>query len=309
MIKFLQILKKIVQIILNSLFFVQIALMILVFLTATYWLFNLMGSSIFSFAEPIANTISDFVKLFYNQDVMMSGIYVDSSLLLFDFVAILVVLGITKSKYYINSLMDYIDSNVNKLKQTEEDKFNRKLKLETDAKIRRANSFAILVKLEVVDLLIDRRYGSDINTREIEPKLENAYKILFSSLKSVEGCTFARKDQKLVIMSNNFSIVDNVVHYLEQAVERIRKKFLEDKFKLDCYAAIDVFEATADLKGTILPSLELLIKLRHANQIICYGNFNIRYSLVSNTMYNTALLRGSYEINGGTDIFVLLKKN
>ena len=155
MIKFLQILKKIVQIILNSLFFVQIALMILVFLTATYWLFNLMGSSIFSFAETIANTISDFVKLFYNQDVMMSGIYVDISLLLFDFVSILVVLGITKSKYYINSLMDYIDSNVNKLKQTEEDKFNRKLKLETDAKIRRAYSFAILVILEVVYLLID----------------------------------------------------------------------------------------------------------------------------------------------------------
>ena len=118
---------------LNFLFVVQISLMVLVFLTATYWFFNILGVTVFNFVEPIANVIVDFVKLFYNRDVMLGGIYVNSSLLLFDFIALFAVLVITKSKYYINRFIDFIDINVKKINDSQEEKFNKALMSELEA--------------------------------------------------------------------------------------------------------------------------------------------------------------------------------
>ena len=69
-------LSKILQIILNMLFVIQITLIILVFLTATYWFLNLINLSAFDFVKPIADLITDFVKLFYSQEVEIGRAHV-----------------------------------------------------------------------------------------------------------------------------------------------------------------------------------------------------------------------------------------
>ena len=309
MITFLKILKKIVFMLINLLFFVQIALMVLVFLTAAYWLFNLMGSSLFGFAEPIATAISDFVKLFYKQDVMLSGMSVDGSLLLFDFISVFVVFAIAKSKYYFYSFIDTIDYWIDKLKRMEEEKFNKALKQETDAKIRRANNFAVLVEFELKDLLIDKRYGSDVKYRDQKPVLEDVYKTLFELLQNNISVSVKRDGERLIVLSNDFYKVDNVLYFIEQTISRIRKNLANEKFRLIHYIAVDVYEKRTNFDEKILPALNILINLKSADQITCYGNFNIRYAINPEPMYYAVLLKGAYAIDGGTDIYTLLKKN
>ena len=92
---------KFLSFIINLLFVLQITLLILIFFTAAYWFFNLIEIHIFDFAEPIANCISDLIRLFYTQDIEVGGIYIDGSLLLFDFIALILIFMITKFKYFL----------------------------------------------------------------------------------------------------------------------------------------------------------------------------------------------------------------
>ena len=62
--KFYKFLSNILKFALNIIFLTQILLMVLVFFTASYWFFSLAGSKLFGFVEPMAESISEFIKLF-----------------------------------------------------------------------------------------------------------------------------------------------------------------------------------------------------------------------------------------------------
>ena len=91
MLKIYESISKFLQFIINILFVLQIIFMIVVFLTASYWFFDLINSDIFAFVEPLANFITDFMRLFYDREVQVGGVYVDGALLLFDLIAIVFV--------------------------------------------------------------------------------------------------------------------------------------------------------------------------------------------------------------------------
>ena len=114
MIGIYKLLTKILQGIINLLFVLQIALMILVFLTATYWFLSLINVSAFDFAKPIADSVSEFVHLFYKQDVELASSFNTLSSTLTTFLAdslfltdIPFFLIRTQPKLYI-SLIPYI---------------------------------------------------------------------------------------------------------------------------------------------------------------------------------------------------------
>ena len=306
MITFLKFIKKITQMLLNLLFIIQIALMVLVFLTATYWFFNLLGTSVFSFVEPIANVIIDFVKLFYNRDVILGGIYVDSSLLLFDIIAVLTVFVISKSKYYIYRFIDLIDKNILKIKQVQEDNFNKALKTNLENKVKRMNNAAILIQLELIDMLADKRFGPATG-RNLDDKTESCYKILFSALKNTKNCSFALEDDMLIILTNDFAQVDNLIMFVEQLINRLKVNLTKERILLNSYVIIDVYDNKSDFKGKIYPIMKQLVNLKQQNEIICMGNFQLRYSQNTRRMYEVILFKGKYTIDGGVDIYTLRK--
>ena len=127
MISIYKFISRMINSFINILFMVQIALMILVFLTATYWFLNLLDITAFSFVEPIANAVSDFVKIFYNQSVSVGGVFIDGSLLLFDIVAIVVVFAITRLKYYCHRAMDSIKILIDGCEEQKEEQFNKEI--------------------------------------------------------------------------------------------------------------------------------------------------------------------------------------
>ena len=143
MIGIYKLLTKILQGIINLLFVLQIALMILVFLTATYWFLSLINVSAFDFAKPIADSVSEFVHLFYKQDVELGGVFIDGSLLLFDLIAIVIVFGIAKSKYYFHRAIGFLDDLINGCKEKKEERFNKSLQKEVEKNIKKCNNVAV----------------------------------------------------------------------------------------------------------------------------------------------------------------------
>ena len=302
----LKLLKKILQIIVNLLFITQIILMILGFFTAAYWFFSLIGSNIFSFAEPITNPIIDFIKLFYTPS--KNGEFIDASLLIFDIIAIFVVLGINKLKLFIYELYDEIDILISKLKQIEEDNFNKKLKKETDANILKLCNTALVVDIELKDSLAKKSKKSVIS-RDVKPIEMYTSKILENTLQNLKNCTFAKDNKNLIIFLDNFNKIDNIIYFIEQAISNIRKELKKDCWELKYYIAVEVYDNKTDFKKIVYPALKKLLKLKLSNVITCYGSFNLRYKLKLEPLYYILMLNGKYAIDGGTDIYILVKKD
>ena len=151
---------------LNVLFVLQIVLMILVFLTATYWFFNLINVSAFDFAAPIALTISDIVKIYYHEEVQIGGLYIDGSLLLFDLIAIVCVYGLTKLKYHVHRAMDSVAIAKRECMDELEVKFNKQLQSEAQAAIMKCNTVAVLVQFTAKNMF-GLTYNGNIGVYEM----------------------------------------------------------------------------------------------------------------------------------------------
>ncbi|MBO6257559.1 hypothetical protein J6N69_05940 [bacterium] len=308
MISFFKILQKIIRLFINLLFALQIVLMVLVFFSAAYWFFGVAGFDFFMFAEPIAEAIADFVKIFYNSQIEIAGRTIDGSILIFDIVSILIVFVITKSKYYIFKGAEFIDKIVDGLVQQEENKFNEALRIETEKRILNSNNAAIIVKLELKDLTIRKYRRLDQPQRNKEEKEELVFKMLYTEVKTLEGCKFAKNGTKLVIMLNEFAMIDDVLPKISQITDKIKAKLKEDSWETYCYIGAEVYDDKTDFRNTVYPALENLIKIKHSRGITCFGNFKMRYQYKKDQQYQIELFNSDYAIDGGSDIYVLVKK-
>lgn len=303
MIKFYKSLIKLLELSLNVMFVLQIALMITVFLTATYWFLDLIGSSAFDFVRPMAEGISDFVRIFYQEDVEIGGVFIDGSLLLFDILALIFVFLITKSKFYVYRAIENLEFSVKDCQKIFEENFNKALREEAEEKIKQCNNIAILIRFETKSLYVDsKRDGA-------EKKLEEAFKNFYSTLKAISGCKFAKTDDKMLILANSFDRIDNLLSFIDISTAKIRASMKKDKWALFSYIAIDVYDDKTNFKTKVYPTLEKLLTLRHKNEALCLGNFNLRYKLSKEQAYMLSL-KGSYDIlNEECDVYTLRKVN
>ena len=267
---------------LNVLFVLQIVLMILVFLTATYWFFNLINVSAFDFAAPIALTISDIVKIYYHEEVQIGGLYIDGSLLLFDLIAIVCVYGLTKLKYHVHRAMDSVAIAKRECMDELEVKFNKQLQSEAQAAIMKCNT--------------------------VKEREEEAFKIFYASIKNISDCKFAKTGDKMLIILNNFDKIDNLLHFIDMSIDRIRTNMRKEHWSLFSFIAVDVYNNKTNFKTEVYPTLERLLALRQKNEAVCLGNFTMRYNLQKEKMY-TPFMRGTYNLNGECDVWALVKKD
>ena len=297
------------QLFLNLMFLIQIVLMILVFLTASYWFFDLLDSQVFAFAQPIAEACSNFVNIFHRQDIEVGGVYVDGSLLLFDLCSIILVFLIAKAKYYINVFKATIDVAINMTKQQIENEFNAELQSEMEDQLKKSDNFAILIQFNAKNLVTDYYSFAKQNAElEAKEKGEEAFKLLYSVMKNIKGCKFAKTGDKMLILSDNFDNFDNIMSFIDSSIERIRHDFKSKRWLLLSYIAVDVFDSHTNFKKDIYPVMEQMLNIHHKNEAVCMGNFRIRYNLNKKQMY-TSFLKGSYEVNGMNEIWALVKKN
>lgn len=280
--------------------------MILVFLTATYWFFELINVQVFEFAAPIALAISDFMKLFYNQNVAVGGVYFDGSLLLFDLIALVIVFGITKSKYYLHRAMDSLTLAIKACEAKQEERFNKSLQKEVENSIKKCNNVAVLVQFKAKNMLVDACWGGDAQAG-VKEKEEEAFKTFYASIKNITGCKFAKTGDKMLILLNDFNSVDNLLNFIDLSVNRIRINMKKRRWLLLSYIAVDVFDNNTNFKQDVYPLLEKLLTLKIQNEAVCLGNFCMRYELYPEPMFKP-FLRGTYNIDGECDVWSLVKK-
>ena len=299
---------NLLKLLINLLFVVQIILIILIFLTATYWFFNLIGSQLFNFAEPIASTISDFVKIFYDRDIIVTGIYVDGSLLLFDMTALIAIFVIAKSKYYLFKMQNFFVKNIYKCKKNIEDNFNTQLQKNAEDMIRKYNHAALLITFEAKDLKVDRFWGGDpeAGVRDTETYLVESF---CSMLDKMKGFSYKKGGKKVIIYIKEFDSIDKVLNFVSKFISDNRAEMRANKWTMDYYCAVTVYGDGTSVDLDVLPKLEALLNIKQKNEIVCFGNFNLRYSLKLKPLYYGVRLKGSYAIDGGSDIYCLVKNN
>lgn len=308
MLLLLKLLKKLTQLFLNLLFLTQIILMILVFFTAAYWFFTLIGIDLFSFAAPLAASITGIMRTFYTPKTIVNDIVIDSSLLLFDVIAIIGVIILNWIKRYTYRFIGELELVIIKLKQVKEDNFNKALKKETDRKFSKYNKAALLIELKAEDL-ITKKYKNkqDLNVREV--KEDFAFDSLMVSMRKFQCCKLDKINNKLMITINDFSEIDNIIYFVEEYIKKLQKKYREENLELSLYASLDAYDDKTNIKDNMYSSLEKILNLKIKDKIICYGSFRLRYQLNPEQMYTVTLLNGGYVIDGGTDIYILIKKN
>ena len=306
MVSLYKLLIKILKGIINLLYVLQIGLMVLVFLTATYWFFSLINVSVFDFAKPIADSISSFVYSFYKQDVELGGVFVDGSLLLFDLIAIVIVFGIAKSKYYFHQMIDSLNIAINEAQTREEERFNKSLQKEVEKNIKKCNNVAVLVQFKLKNMLVDACWGGDAQAG-VKEKEDEAFKTFYASIKNITGCKFAKTDDKMLILLEDFDKVDNLLNFIDLSVNRIRINMKKKRWLLISYIAVDVYDDKTNFKADVYPLLEKLLTLHIQNEAVCLSNFCMRYDLLAEPMYKP-FLRGAYDIKEQCDVWSLVKK-
>lgn len=297
---------KILKGAINLLYVLQIGLMVLVFLTATYWFMSLINVTAFDFAKPIADGISELVYSFYKQDVELGGVFVDGSLLLFDLISIVVVFGIAKSKYYFHQMIDSLNIAINKSQEKEQEKFNKSLQKEVEKSIRKSNNVAVLIQFRLKNMLVDACWGGDAQAG-VKEKEDEAFKTFYASIKNITGCKFAKTGDKMLILLDDFEKVDNLLNFIDLSVNRIRINMKKKRWLLTSFISVDVYDDKTNFKADVYPLLEKLLTLHIQNSAVCLGNFCMRYELLSEPMYKP-FLRGTYEIKEQCDVWALVKK-
>lgn len=306
MLIFYKTISKFLQFILNALFVIQIALMILIFLTSSYWFLDLIGSNAFEFAAPLANSIIDIMRIFYHEDIEVGGVFVDGSLLLFDIIALVLVFCITKFKYYLIRAMENTDVSVKNCKLKLEEEFNKQLQRNNEERIRKAKNAAILVKFAAKNSYVDNVWGGN-KEEGVKEKEDEAFKIFYAALKNITGCKFAKTEDMLLILLEDFSKIDNLLNFIYHSVNRIKLNMKKKHWNLNCYMSIDVYDNKTDFKSEIYPLMEKLIALKHPNEALCMGNFNLRYNLLDNRLF-TFVSKGPYDGFENCNVYALVKK-
>lgn len=298
--------QRMVHLLINFIFVVQITLMILVFLTATYWFLNLLGSGAFDFAAPLSSRITDLVHIFYNQEVQIGGVYFDGALLLFDLISVCIVFAATKLKVNLLRFEDRILKSISICEEQIENKFNEKLQNEVRNNIIKCNNTAILVQFTAKSMLVDAFWGGD-EKAGVQEKENEAFKEFYASLKAITGCKFAKTDNKMLIMCDDFDKVDSLLRYIDVSISKIRNSFLKKKWRLYSYVAVDVYDNNTPFKEVYIV-LEKLLQLKNHSEAVCLGNFCMRYEINENNSYEP-VLKGTYSIGEETEVWMLVKKN
>ena len=306
---FLKQIKNLMKLTLHLFFIIQIALMILIFLTALYWFFSLAGIVIFPFMEPLVVVITKFVSIFYTPNIGIGGVVVDGSLFIFDVISLACVYLISKLKYYVEILISEIDAIIYKLRKFDENNLNRELKKETEEKILKSNNAAFLIDFDIKDMLSKGYISFHKEVRDKEAKEEYVLNLFCAMAKHKRYFEIIREEKQIIVILKDFSKVDNFIKFTEEFIFNVQKNLREEKWQINFYISAEVFENKEDYDNNAYSSLKKLIKLKQKNKVVCFGSFNLRYQLGEKSKYYVMHIDGTYSIDGGSNVYIMVNKN
>ncbi|MDR1167444.1 MAG: hypothetical protein LBK53_00950 [Heliobacteriaceae bacterium] len=294
---FYNLFQKILKLLVNLIFILQIVLTLTVFTVTMYWLMSLLGQNSFDFALPLADFAASTVHIFFNGNI--NGGSFDGTFLVFDIAALLLVFIGNKLKMYIYGLMEDVYFSIEKCNRQEEDNLNEDLQKDYEKSIRRMANSALLLDFELKSLFEDMNISSSASLKEAE---EQVLKTFYNDVRPFGKC--ARTGNRVLIMLNDFKKTDSLLKYIDESLNKIRKELRSNRCMLNVCTALETYDADTPAKK-VYELLSKLINLKIKNEIVCFGNFRLRYELELVQSYLT-VNKGIYT---GVEVWALVKKD
>ena len=288
-------------------FIIQLILVIYMFLVTAYWFLNLLDIGILNFMAGSAASLTKSMHNIYNEKIIIGNNALDPAILVFDILSMVFIVGMNFMKEFNIQKLKELDSAIEKIRLRREAEFNRKLKAEFEAKMRVYSNYAIIVTFTVKNIYTDNVFSSADANAGIKEQEGLAFKSLYAAVKDIPNCKFAKNGSQLILTSSNFNGIDKVLTTIDLATARIRQNFKKERWLLTNYMAVETFDNKTTIKD-VYPTLIRLIKLKVPNEILCMGNFNLRYGLLTRKLFNV-YLNGLYDLGDGedTNIYSLVK--
>lgn len=288
-------------------FIIQLILVIYMFLVTAYWFLNLLDIGILNFMAGSAASLTKSMHNIYNEKIIIGNNELDPAILVFDVLSMVFIVGMNFMKEFNIQKLKELDSAIEKIRLRREAEFNRKLKAEFEAKMRVYSNYAIIVTFTVKNIYTDNVFSSADANAGIKEQEGLAFKSLYAAVKDIPNCKFAKNGSQLILTSSNFNGIDKVLTTIDLATARIRQNFKKERWLLTNYMAVETFDNKTTIKD-VYPTLIRLIKLKVPNEILCMGNFNLRYGLLTRKLFNV-YLNGLYDLGDGedTNIYSLVK--
>lgn len=283
--------------------FMQILLMLLVFLTTFYWFLCLLDVHFLDFVKPLTIYLSDLIKTFYDKDIVVSGVIIDGSLLLFAFLGIFFTICITQFKGLVNSHIQYIRNLVRVYKNKLEMEFNKQLQDELKEILSKYNKVAILLQFETMDLL---KYSA--KNVDLELKKSEAYKTFGNICKVLKYCEIKELEKGTLILIDDVKLLDNILAFMYSSFETIKSNFRKDKILLKTYLAVSIYDTKERLKNETLSYLERMLNLRHLDQAVCLGILKLKYDF-ENIQSFFVFKKEVCDIVGESEVYMIVKKD
>ena len=307
MVKWLERQRKICNFLNQSLVFVQIILIFIIFIVSLYWFLELIGKSMLSFMDPFISSIKATMQLYFAEDLKKGQAGLDGSLFIF-----IAMLGVTlyimsQVKTFLKYRVKVLDKQLVIKRQEEEIKFNKELKADAKRQIMKYKNVALLIHINLKTLLKDV-YQTHNDVKHVDKKQEEIVIVaLFNMLKKLPNCSFAKDGRVLIVSSKDVEAVDTILLTVSNAIDTLKAQLKPRKLTLSYNIAVDVFPDTVQLKD-IYADLKTLLQLNMPNEILCYGNFCNRYEHIKSPQFE-AYLKGTYDITEDENVWSLVKKS
>jgi len=307
MTKILDTLKKILIFLKNVPMILQLGLIILALVVALYWLLDLLGNSSMSFMQPFATGIIKFVHSFYHQQAQVGMQMIDGSLLLFVLLLFVIVFMIGKLNWLLDEGIDYIDKMSVSAKRHQEVMMNRKLEQDVQKEITKFNNFAVAIEFEVQDCMVNNFWGGDKDAG-VQERRDRIYNTLNESFALLNNVKIVKNDNSIFLLVKDFQTIDRILMIVSGELDKLKKLMMKERWLMNWYVALAIYKE--ENMQEIYADLQKLMSLHLKNEIICFGNFNLRYNQISPLSRKFEIeRRGSYSMdNGEIAVWRLIKK-
>lgn len=294
--------KKIFYLVINSVRFVQVALVFLAFFVTLYWIFQIAGATFLTPVAPFFESIKATVHVFYNRTVAIDQVSIDFSFLLASFVCLIIAHLLKFVAEWFERIEKQFDTMHEYLRQQSEDLFNKKLEKQYVAQEKLNSKFLMIVQFNLKNLERDKFFHHDLNEGVVEKQQE-----VLKDFSEIFGKEFVTKkdfiNEGLLLYLSNFENMERIVREFAKSISFLQQKYNEQHWQVNYIAAIDVY-ATSSEVTLKFKKLIMLINLGLKNKIACLATFKQRYLIERNPAYSVEEY-GTYKLYDYEDIYVI----
>ncbi len=298
--------RKMWQILIHLVFIIQIFLFGVILLVTLHWFLELVNQQFLQFVQPMSDFVSGLIKIFYKRMIEIGGVKLDGSILLFDIIAILLIFGGAQLRDFFQKQITKIDIIIDKVARDQEELFNKKLQEDYEKQLLKNSNIGILITYSLKNVL-GNAFWSEPSNDLVGNKQKEVDKQIYYALSKLNGCKVAKTGSQFLILCSDFEKIDFILDYLKKLLAKIDEYVLKSQMTLTTYVALEPYDNKTNMKK-VFTILNKMLSLKMPDEIICLGNFQLRYEFLKKQNYHF-VLKGTYSIEDNDKVWALVKKN